>query len=349
MITLVFVVLITLSVSAFCSFLEATLYSSRVGAIEAALTSGKQGKLAERFLNMKEHIATPIAAILILNTVANTAGATLSGMYAAEAIGAQLVPAFSLLLTLAILLFSEILPKTLGAAYWPQLWPTVVRPLAAVQFLLSPFVTLTQKFSDLFIPDSTEPEVTAGEILAMASIGAEAGEISAQERDMVQHIIELEEQNVRAICTPRSVMSTLDADMTIDAALTVVQENQSQFSRIPITVENEKGFEDVIGYITIQDLIAAEKMHDQQTRLQAIAKPITFIPDTTNCLSALTTFLKQRRHIAIVVDEFGSIFGLVTLEDLIETALGAEIVDETDQVTDLRARARLAARHIDRS
>ena len=347
MLIFIFIVGATLFISAFCSLLEATLYSSRVGAIEAALTGGKLSKLAERFLAMKQHIATPIAAILILNTVANTAGATLSGMYAAETLGPGLVPLFSILLTLGILLFSEILPKTLGAAYWPQLWPVIVHPLAGIQFLLSPVVTLTQKFSNLFMPSSTEPEVTEGEILAMTRIGADAGEITLQERDMVHNIIALEERTIRDICTPRSVMSTLKADMTVADALAAVRENQNQFSRLPIRIENESGIEDIVGYVTVHDLITAEHTQERETPLQTIAKPITAVPDTANCLGVLTTFLKQRRHIALVVDEFGSVFGLVTLEDLVETALGTEIVDETDQVTDLRARARLAARRTD--
>ena len=338
--TLAVVVVLTLLVSAVCSLLEAALYSSRVGALEAASAQGNRTDLARRFLQMKREISIPIAAILVLNTVANTAGATFSGMYAAQVFGPVLVPVFSLGLILAILFLSEILPKTLGALYWYHLWPFLVRPLEAIQFGLYPAVYVTEKFSKLCLKERPPPPVTEGEILAMARLGAKAGEISSQESHMIQNIIGLEDKQVRDVLTPRSVLFSLDASTPVQEALEAVK--AKEFSRVPIYEEER---ENIIAYITLHDLSSGEPLpcgpsHPQATTLKTLAKPITFIPDTANCLSVLTTFLKHRRHIAIVAGEYGGVAGLITLEDLIETALGAEIMDETDHVADLRAIAR---------
>lgn len=332
---LVFVVVLTLLISAQCSLFEATLYSSRVGTLEAAAAKGQRKEVAVRFLQMKRDISVPIAAILILNTVANTAGATFSGMYAAQVFGAAYVPVFSAGLTLGILFLAEILPKTVGAVYWRHLWPLIVQPLAIIQSVLYPAVYITEKFANFFTGRRTVPAVTEDEILAMTRLGARAGEISPQESAMVHSIIELEEKPVRDIFTPRTVVFSLGANTTVAEALKAIGEKG--FSRIPV-YEEEK--DDIIGYIRVHDLLSASLAQPPETSLKTFVKPIAFVPDTANCLTLLTTFLKQRRHIAVVVDEYGGVAGIVTLEDLIETALGTEIVDETDRVVDLRKQAR---------
>ena len=332
---LMLVVFLTLGISALCSLFEATLYSTRMGALEAAKSEGHLSRQALRFIGMKRQIDVPIAAILILNTIANTAGATLAGMYAANVLGASRVLVFSLVFTLGILFLSEIVPKTLGAVYWRRLWPLIVLPLTVMRYVLYPAIAVTQGITKILTQGQTIPPVTEDEIVAMARLGAQAGEITPEESHMVHNIIELENKQVRDIMTPRTVIFSLDASLTAEEALPEV--NSKGLTRIPVYEDDR---EHIVGYVMLQDLSAARTSKQDDVQLRAIAKPISFIPETVNCLTLLTTFLKNRRHIAIVSDEYGGVAGLVTLEDLIETLLGEEIVDETDRVVDLQQSAR---------
>lgn len=332
---LLLVVFFTLAISGLCSLIEATLYSTRMGTLEAVSSGGHLSHLAKRFIGMKRQIDAPIAAILILNTIANTAGATIAGMYAADLLAPQFVLPFSILFTLGILFLSEILPKTLGVVYWRRTWPLVVWPLTMIRYALQPALVVTQAFTRMLTRGQSIPPVTEDEIIAMARLGAQSGEISPEESVMVRNIIELENKLVRDIMTPRPVVFSLDANMTVAEALPLV--TNKGFTRIPIYEEDR---EHIVGYVVFQDLSAARTSNASHTPLRDIAKNISFLSETVNCLTLLTTFLKFRHHIAIVSDEYGGVAGLVTLEDLIETLLGTEIVDETDRVVDLQQSAR---------
>jgi CBS domain containing-hemolysin-like protein len=332
---LLLVVFLTLAISGLCSFLEATLYSTRMGVLEAASAEGHLSHLAKRLISMKRQIDIPIAAILILNTIANTAGATIAGMYAADLLAPQFAIPFSILFTLGILFLAEILPKTLGAVYWRRTWPLVVWPLTMIRYALQPALVVTQAFTKLVTRGQSVPPVTEDEIVAMARLGAQSGEISPEESVMVRNIIQLENIPVRDIMTPRPVIFSLDAHMTVAEALPQV--NAKGLTRIPIYEDDR---EHIVGYVVFQELSAAGASNLAQTPLRNFAKTISFVSETVNCLTLLTTFLKFRRHIAIVSDEYGGVAGLITLEDLIETLLGTEIVDETDRVVDLQQIAR---------
>ena len=332
---LILVVLLTLLISAQCSLFEATLYSSRVATLESATQRGKLKERASRFLQMKRNITVPIAAILILNTIANTAGATFAGMYANQVLGSSLVPVFSVAFTLAILFLAEILPKTLGAVYWQTVWPFIVQPLSLIQTVLSPAVRVTEKFSELFTKGHVVPTITEDEILAMTRLGAKSGEITRQESDMVHNIIALEETVARDILTPRRVIFSLAANTPVAEALQAMGEQGH--SRVPIYEEDK---EELIGYVKVHDLLTTSLNGESHKPLREVVQPIAFVAETDNCLHLLSTFLKQRRHIAAVTDEYGGLAGLITLEDLVETALGHEIVDESDRVVDLQDSAR---------
>jgi CBS domain containing-hemolysin-like protein len=332
---LMLIVFLTLGISALCSLFEATLYSTRMGALEAARSEGHLKRQALRFISMKRQIDVPIAAILILNTIANTAGATIAGMYAANVLGASRVILFSIAFTLAILFLSEIFPKTLGAIYWRRLWPLIIWPLTAMRYGLYPAIAVTQSITKILTQGQTVPLVTEDEIVAMARLGAQAGEITPEESHLVHNIIELENTQGRDIMTPRTVIFSLDASSTVEEALPQV--NTRGLTRIPVYEDDR---EHVVGYVMFQDLSASHTANRDEMQLRALAKPLSFVPETVNCLTLLTTFLKNRRHIAIVSDEYGGVAGLVSLEDLLETLLGEEIVDETDHVVDLQQSAR---------
>lgn len=337
---LALVVLSTLLVSALCSLFEATLYSTRLGTLEAARSDPHKGKLARRFIVMKRQVDVPIAAILILNTVANTAGATLAGMFASRLLGTSMVVMFSIALTLSILVLSEIVPKTLGAVYWRRLWPSIVWPLTGIKCVLYPAIAVTRKLTTVLTQGQPAPPITEEEIIAMAHLGAQAGEISPQESRMVHNIISLENRQVRDIMTPRTVIFSLDATTCVEAALPIVSDKG--LTRIPV-YEGDREY--IVGYVTFQELSTAYVKGQGQSQLGSMTKAISFLPETANCLTVLTGFLRGRRHIAIVSDTYGGVAGLVTLEDLIETILGAEIVDETDRVVDLQKSARQRRRH----
>lgn len=332
MFILFLVVFLTIFISAQCSLYEATLYSTRMGALEAAKSKSSMQSLAQKMIFLKRNVSAPISAILILNTIANTAGATLAGMYAHNALGAAMVPVFSILFTLAILFIAEILPKTLGAVYWRRLWPFIVWPIMFMKSVMKPFLFVTQKFTGLLTPKGTlVPFVTEEEILGVIRMGAKEGEISQLESQMVHNIISLEDRKINEILTPRTVIFSLPDTLPVKEAYEAA--GKKGFTRIPVYHEDK---ENIIGYVMIHDLGSEKIIRDQDKTLADISKPITFVSEEEDCLAMLTSFLKKRRHIAIVKDAYGGVSGLVTLEDLLETVLGAEIVDETDKDVDMQ-------------
>ena len=335
MLVLIAVVLITVFVSAQCSLYEATLYSARMGALESEKRSGWRGRMARKMLAMKRDIAAPIAAILILNTLANTAGATLAGMYADRVLGAKLVPAFSVGLTLTILFFSELIPKTVGAIYWRSVWPVIVWPLTAMRLVLYPVIFLTQKTTDLLTRGKKGKLITEEEILGVIRLGAKHGEISKWEGTMLNNIIQLENTPARHVMTPRTVLFALPESTPVGEAMR--RTGEAGFTRVPLYRDDR---ENIVGYVMIHDLISPAGQADLQAPVSGLAKPIAHVHERDDCLSLLTGFLKQHRHIAVVEDEYGGVAGLLTLEDLLESVIGAEIVDEQDVVADLQKLAR---------
>jgi CBS domain containing-hemolysin-like protein len=325
------VVFLTIFISFQCSLYEATLYSTRMGALESEKAKKKRKSVALRMIQLKRDISVPLSAILILNTIANTAGATIAGMYAHKVLGTALVPAFSILFTIAILFLAEIMPKTLGAVYWRDVWPYIVWPLHAISRALYPAIIVTRGFSNLLTRGRTPPPVSEEEILGVIRLGAKEGEISHLESRMLHNIIELENKPVREVMTPRTVMFSLDANQTVETALQAFTEGG--FSRIPV-YENDK--DNIIGYVMIHDLSSAKVLSAPETLVHSIVRPVSFVSEDSDCMTLLTSFLQKRSHMSIITDEYGSVRGLITLEDLLETVLGMEIVDETDRAADMQ-------------
>jgi CBS domain containing-hemolysin-like protein len=329
------IVVLTLLISFCGSLAEVALLSSRMSTLEVAKATGRHAGLAERLIEMKQNIAVPISAVVIGQTVAHTAGATVVGLYAAEALGEWLVPLFTVLFAVGMVMLGEIVPKSLGVVYWRTLWPFIVWPVTVMKYVLYPMILLTQAFAGLITRDHKAPQVTEEEILAIVKMGAREGEISHDESLLVHNIINLEDKQIHEIMTPRTVVFSLDADTTVGEALKAI--DKKGFTRIPV-YEGDR--ENIIGYIVIHELFSAKTLSAPQATIKSLVNPISFVPETSDSLALLTSFLKHRRHIAVVVDEYGGVAGIVTLEDLIETLLGKEIVDETDIVVDLQQRAR---------
>jgi CBS domain containing-hemolysin-like protein len=313
------------------------LYSTRLSSVEAELESERPNRrrVSRVMERMQKDIAGPIATILIINTLANTAGATLAGTCAADILSPRWIIVFSICLTLSILLFSEIIPKTLGAIHWRPLWPVVTTPLSIMEHAIKPVTFLVRLLTDrLSRGDDASPSITEEEILGSFKLGVEAGEVERWESDIVHNLIDLENKKISKIMTPRTVMFMMPDTLTIGQAFE--EAAREKFTRIPVFRESR---DDIIGYVTLHEVALAVALKRNESPIRELLKPIVFTPETATCSTVLIRFLRNREHISIVADEFGGVAGVVSLEDLVETAAGTEIVDEHDDVVDLREAA----------
>ena len=322
---LIIVVVLTLSISAMCSFFEATLYSTRVASLEAVRSPRKRRSQAERFLLMKREIAVPTSAILILNTVANTGGAAFSGMYASSALGAAWVPAFSAVLTLAILLLSEIFPKTYGAIHWRRLWPLIVWPLAGLQRVFYPFIRIIQKLTDSLTEGSPTATATEAEIMSMIRLGARSGELTPTELRLLDAVFRFDQLSCRQVMLPRPDVVFFDISRSLQECLVLAR--ATQHTRYPLC---RGSLDSVVGLIHIKDLIGVPLQGDLD--LKAIAKPLTFVPETMPLSRLLREMQTKGQHMALVVDEHGTAVGMITLENVLEQIVGS-VLDEFDVET----------------
>jgi len=323
--TLALVVALTLLISAFCSLLEATLYSTRIATLEAAARTHGRQAAAHRFLRMKHNVAEPTSAILILNTIANTAGAAVAGMYAATTLGTGWVPLFSAALTLAILFLSEILPKTYGATHWRSIWALVVWPLAFLERLLSPLIRITQGFVRLFTPDGRPQVVTADEILAMIHVGAKAGELTAAELRMLDSIFQFDKLLCRQVMVPRNEVVWIEADSSL--ADWLAEARRSRHSRYPVC---RGDLDEAVGFVAVRDLIGLNA--EETVDLESLLRPVHRAPETKRIREVLVDMQRTRQHMALVVDEHGGSAGIITLENVLERLVGS-IQDEFDAET----------------
>ena len=333
MLELLVVVGLVVGTSAACSLFEAVLYSVPASRIEA-LDRAKRpsGYILKQ---MRREVDRPIAAVLSLNTIANTGGGALAGALAAGVFGTSRIWVFSVAFTLAILFLSEVLPKTVGVVYCRALAPFIARPLAWLVALFRPFIALTQLATRVIRSKSEEQRISDDELLTMVRLGLRSGDFQPHEARVIQNVLALERRTVGEIMTPRPVVFTLGASMTVrDAAANT---ELDEYSRIPIYAQDP---EELVGVVHKVDILKAVAEDRFETTLEKVMRPINFVVAAAPLDRVLRTFLARRRHMLAVIDEFGGFAGIVTLEDVLEELIGREIVDEFDQVTDLRAFAR---------
>ena len=323
-----------LLVSAACSLSEAALYSVRMPYIRQLVDAGSRaGRILARFkLNME----TPITAILILNTAANTAGAAVAGAQARQIFGEGTLFFFSAVFTLSVLVFSEIMPKVAGVTYGRAVSRAVSVPLDMVVRALYPLVWLSRQAARMLKPGEKPRLAPEDEVFQFASLSAEEGSILPIEAELIKNVLRLNEIKARDIMTPRTVVFKLLAASTVREVAEEV--HRAPLSRIPIHALDEP--ENWIGWVLKEDILALLARDDFETPLASLAKPLGFVPESAPGHLLLSEFLKRRSHILAVADEYGGIAGLVTLEDIMESLLGEEIVDETDAVVDMQAEAR---------
>lgn len=312
---------LTVLISSMCSLFEATLYSTRLGSLEAERAEGKHVRLAERLIAMKANIARPTSAILILNTVANTAGATLCGMYAAQVLGSVWVPAFSVGLTVAILFVGEILPKTYGATHWRDMWHLIVWPLTLMQKGFSPLIRVTQAFSGFFTGGLGVPAVTEDEIRADIHLGRKAGELSASELQLLNAVFHFDDMLARQVMVARRDVVFFDVHWSLEKCLETAKE--TRHTRFPLCIGS---LDEVIGLVHVKDLLG---LTDDDGMLRSIARPIRHIPETLPISRLLREMQSTHQQMALVDDEFGSVVGVITMENVVEQIVG-DVQDEFD-------------------
>lgn len=343
MATLLFFFVISIVFSFLCSIWEAVLLS-----ITPAYVSRMQnekpavGKLLQ---SLKEDIDRPLSAILTLNTIAHTVGAIGVGVEAGKIFGTTQLNLFlfdltyeSIIagaMTLAILILSEIIPKTIGATYWKQLTTFTVNSLRILVLVLAPFIWMSKWITRLIKKDGTTSVYSRADVAAMADAGLKSGAIDKEEKSIILNLLKLENLKVKDIMTPRSVVFSLDEDRNLGDVF--VEHNPFQFSRIPVFSESP---DNITGQV-LKDVILEKLAEDKHAqRVGDLRREIIFVQDTWTVAKLLDTLIQEKQHLAMVADEYGTIVGLATMEDVIETLFGLEIVDESDKVADLQMLAR---------
>lgn len=297
----------------------------------------KSGKKSGFVLKeLKKDIRQPITAILTLNTIANTMGAAVAGASAAVVFGEENLVWFSIFFTLAILLFSEILPKTAGVAYAKNLASWIAIPLNTLTKIMSPLIWLCQVVTHLIPKQAKEALVSIEEIQAVAMLGRKAGKIEPQQEKVIANILKLQDKTVREVMTPQTVVFTLNENLTIAEALNF-KEQWNKHSRVPVYDENH---DDVVGLVLSRNVLLnfAEGMGEK--KLSDLMQPVHFVPEAAPLNKIMIEFFEQQVHLFVVVDEYGSVTGVISLEDIIEEIVGREIIDESDTAGDLREYAR---------
>ena len=324
---------LALGISFLCSLLESVLLSvshTFVGIKE------KEGKPGAVYLGrLKENINKPLAAILTLNTVANTVGAAGVGTQALILYGNHYVALASGILTISILVFSEIIPKTLGTVYWKSLAIPATYVIRWLIVLTYPFVYLSMFMSRIIKSKNAEGKFSREEMLFMAEMGEDEGTLQEQESDIIENILKLKDVKAKDVLTPRTVVFALDKNETVGDV--IKEHSPIDFSRIPIY---ENNLDHVIGFIHRYTLVEKQGEDKFDIRMEELVVPLHSVQETENVAKILDEFVKRREHIFLVVDEFGSTSGIITMEDAIETLLGVEIVDEHDSVVDMRKLAK---------
>ena len=335
MIELIVVVLAVILTSAMCSLFEAVLYSVPISHIETLAQDKNPSGLIMR--RLRQNVDRPISAILSLNTISNTGGASLAGIIAGNLLGAESIAEylFSAAFTVSILLFAEVIPKTVGVVYARPLATIIARPLQLLVWIFMPFIILCRVATRLVAKEQKEQDISDEELISLARLGRRSGALNPTEAKVIQNILSLKSKTAGDIMTPRTVVFSLQDELTVEEARN--QRGIWSHSRIPVY---EKDFEDIVGIVLRRDILAALTDDRNTTKLADLMRPVHFVAESHSLDSILQTFLERRQHLFVVIDEYGGLAGVLTLEDVLEEILGTEIVDESDRVDDLRELAR---------
>lgn len=337
MLLLIVYILIALGFSFLCSIAEAVLLSVTTAYVALLEKAGKRTGTILR--ELKRDINKPLAAILTLNTIAHTVGAAGAGAQAATVFGDVYLGVVSAILTLLILVFSEIIPKTIGAYYWKALAPATAYVVRFLVWVLYPFVWLSEKLTQGITEGPSLRGFNRSEFQAMAEISAQEGQLAPQELKVLKNLLAWQELRVDAVMTPRTVVFSAPQGITV--AEFFDKHEDASFSRIPVYANDP---DDIVGFVLRDDLLLANAKDKTEDKLKIYRRDIPAVPEMISVFRAINEFIRQRAQIMLVVNEYGVVRGILTLEDLLETLLGLEIVDEGDKVVDMQNLARQLAK-----
>jgi len=340
MILLTLYAILAIGVSFLCSLLEAGLLSLPRSHVESLVERG--APVGRSLKQLKDEIDRPLAAILTLNTIAHTVGAAGVGAQAAVVFGSAWVGVASAVMTLAILIFSEIIPKTLGAVHAKKLAPLTNILTRTMIVLTWPLLIALEWMNRLIGYERQTQRISRMEVLATIRLGGKTGSLDERELLIVNNVLALEKVKLTDIMTPRTVVFALPADMTAQQA---IDDHQPiRFARIPVYDPADESLARVVGYISRFDLHEAVTAGRADDTLGQLARAMAVLPEHATVAKAMHAMLDKHEHIAMIVDEYGGTEGIVTLEDLMETLLGQEIIDETDPAADMQHLARRRAK-----
>lgn len=332
--------LVSIIFSFLCSIWEAVLLS--ITPSYAAIKQQEGGELGKTIQEFKSNIDRPLAAILTLNTIAHTAGAIGVGAQASAIWGGSIISTavVPVVMTLAILLLSEIIPKTIGANYWRELAPFTVKSLNWILKILAPLVFVSQLITKALKKDKKASVLSRADFTAMAELGSKEGVFDEGESNLLKSFLRFDSILVKDVMTPRTVVVATDENTSVSEFHKA--HPNLRFSRIPLYAES---MDKITGYVLKDQLLTTlvsqlESNHEDNTPLAELRRDITVVQQHEPITALFDNFTEKREHIALVVDEFGGMAGIVTMEDVLETLLGLEIVDELDNTVDMQALAR---------
>jgi len=326
---LLFYLFLALGISFLCSIMESVLLSTSMPFIENQAAKGKKSALLLK--KYKNEIDRPLSAILSLNTVAHTVGAAGVGAQAVKVFGEVYFGLISAILTLLILVITEIIPKTIGAMYWRDFAMVSTRILQVMIIIAYPLVKFSELITKLISRKRKATSVSREEIAMMASLGQEEGVFEETESKVIYNMIMLKTMKVKEVMTPRTVLVAAPEDMSLEEFYK--NTNFLSFSRIPVYSDN---IDNITGYV-LKDTVLGKLAEDHhKMKLGTLKREMIITYENTNLPRLFEQLLYKKEHIALVVDEYGGTRGLITMEDIIETLLGLEIVDESDKVADMQ-------------
>lgn len=333
MILLLFYLALALFVSFLCSIAEAVILSVTEPFVRM---KEKEGKSTVKYLkSLKSNIDRPLSAILSINTVAHTIGAAGVGAQAVQIFGEVYFGVISATLTILILFFSEIIPKTIGAIYWRKLaLPSAILIIGMV-YVSYPLVVISELITRLISKKKNSQTVTREEVVAIAHLGQKDGALEESESKIIDNVIKLNSLKIKDIMTPRTVVVSAPEDMTLDVFFQ--HPEYLQYSRIPVYADS---IDNVTGYVLKSDVLESLANDKHDLKLKNLKRPIIIVFENLSVPKLLEELLHRKEHIALIIDEYGGMQGLATMEDVIEAILGAEIIDEKDSVADLQELAR---------
>ncbi|NOH63985.1 hemolysin family protein [Vibrio sp. RE88] len=328
MLLLTIYVSVAIGVSFICSVLEAVLLSITPSYLAQLRQQGHPA--AEKLSKLKADIDRPLASILTLNTIAHTIGAASAGAQAAVVFGSEWLGVFSGVLTLGILVLSEIVPKTIGATYWRQLSPMAAITLRWMVWALTPFVWFSEQITKRLARGHQAPKMR-DELSAMAILAKESGEFAEGETKILNNLLGIQDVPVTQVMTPRPVVFRVDAEMSINEFL--AQHKDTPFSR-PLVYSKSK--DNIIGFVHRLEMFKLQQAGCGEKQLGAVMRPVHVLLNNLSLPKAFEQMMAKRLQLAMVVDEYGTIQGILTLEDIFEHLVGEEIVDEADRATDMQ-------------